>query len=124
MPVKVRIIDRMKITDITPEWIRLRARTKGVGLGQLAKQIGMERTKLSKSLNGKRTFLTWELEKIEELLGEAEAHNQMDPDLMAMMQEYLALSGPDRLRARVLMRALLSAEALEGKPAAQSEPEG
>ena len=113
MPRTVRIIQAMKVSEVTPEWIRLRARTKGWRLEALAKAIPMERTKLSKSLNGKRNFLGWELAKIVELLDDAPAHATDDPDLRALLEDYLALSESDRLRARALLRALLQSEALE-----------
>lgn len=91
-------------------------------LGDLAKALGMERTKLSKSLNGKRNFLGWELARLLEVLDEAPTHATAEPDVMALVKDYLALSEPDRLRARALLRALLQSEALEGKPEAPDEP--
>jgi transcriptional regulator with XRE-family HTH domain len=124
MPTKVRIIPAMKISDVTPEWVKLRAKTKGMRLGDLAKAVGMERTKLSKSLNGKRNFLGWELAKLLEVLDEGHAHAVADPDVIGMLEDYLALSEPDRVRARGLLRALLTAEVLEGKPASPDEPKG
>lgn len=125
MPRNVRILRAMKLSDVTPEWIRLRARTKGLRLRDLAKAAGMERTKLSKSLNGKRNFLGWELAKMVELLDEAPAYaGATDPELTALLDDYMELSESDQLRARALLRALLSAEALEETPPAPDEPNG
>lgn len=124
MPQKVRIVRPMKISEVTPEWIRLRLRTKGMRIGDLAETIPLERTKVSKSLTGKRNFLGWELARIVEVLGEAEHYALPDPEIRELLEDYLALSESDRLRARALMRALLSAEALEENPPAPDETRG
>ena len=112
----------MKVSEITPEWIKTRARTKGLKLYELAKLIPLERTAFSKSLNGKRNFLGWELLKLAEILGETPPFAVGNPELTGVMEDYLALSEADRLRARVFLRALLQAEALEGRPEAPGEP--
>lgn len=117
MPHKVRIIRPMKVSEVTPEWIRMRARIKGLRQDDLARAIGIERTKLNKALNGKRNFLGWELVKIVELLDDAPAYADPDPEVTGLVEDYLALSEADRRRARGLLRALLQAEAHEEKPA-------
>ena len=111
---RVRIVHRMRLDEITPDWIRLRLSTKGMSIGDLAVAIPLERTKLSKSLNGKRNLLGWELDRIRELLADAGSYTTRDPELTAMVRDYLALSDPDRRRARGMLRALLNAEAQEG----------
>lgn len=123
MALKVRIVGGMRITEVTPEWIRMRARTRGMSQADLAKAIGMERTKISKSLNGHRNFLAWELEKIVQVLGEAEALATVDPEVNQLVADYLALGEADRARARALLRALLSAAAREENPPGTSDPE-
>lgn len=115
MPRGVRIVPRMRLDEITPEWIRLRLSVKGWSIGDLAEAMDLERTKLSKSLNGKRNFLGSELDRLRELLSEPGTYTTRDPELTEMVRDYLALSEADRLRARNLLRALLHAEALEAK---------
>jgi hypothetical protein len=125
-----RIFSGMQLTEVTPAWIRERAKAKRLRLGQVAEAINLPQTNFSKSLNGKRTFTTEELEKLVVVLCDTqespEAKAKYDPVLRALIEDYEALTDPmDRRRAAALVHSLRTVrEGDEETPGQPSGPDG
>jgi transcriptional regulator with XRE-family HTH domain len=98
----------MRLEDVTPDWIRARMRALALSQSELSDHIGLTQDKLSKSLTGKRRFLTGELDALARILCDPDPEELPAPEVIALARRIEALGDAGRTALEALVQTLES----------------
>jgi transcriptional regulator with XRE-family HTH domain len=110
----------MRIADVTPEWVRDRMAALALTQARVAAEIGLTQDKLSKSLTGKRRFLTSELDALARMLCDPDPATLPSEEAIELARRIDAL--PEA--AHRVLEALVATLEKEVLPVAPTPPEG
>lgn len=112
---------RMKVADVTPDWIKARMSLRDMSQGEVAREIGLSVDKMSKSMTGKRRFTASEKEKLATLLCEPEPP-ELDPQVLEFARRIAALPEQQLALLRAMLGTLEAQQSTQGAPGSETPP--